>query len=238
MMGGEISLRSEYGHGCSFTLELPVQTADCTSLLDAIHESMPPSPALPAQQREVALRGAHLLLAEDGQDNQRLISGILRQAGATVDVVADGEAAVNAAMLSLSAEPYDAILMDMEMPKMDGYGATARLRASGYQRPLLALTPEMYELVEYFVHSLPARCAEVEAAFATHDYASLTMLAHGLKGAGSSFGFPLVTSSAARLETQARSAQDPDELTQCLNDFLAICRSVRLAPALDAVDAR
>jgi signal transduction histidine kinase/DNA-binding response OmpR family regulator len=139
MMGGEIQLESVYGEGSTFTLELPVEAADASMLVDSVDESLrPPSRAvsLPAD----SLAGGRVLLAEDGLDNQRLIATILRQAGAAVDVVGDGEAAVEAALRAREADPYHVILMDMEMPKLDGYGATARLRAAGYRLPIVALT--------------------------------------------------------------------------------------------------
>ncbi len=82
-----------------------------------------------------------LLLAEDGLDNQRLISHVLRKAGADVTIADNGQIAVELAMAALiEAAPFDVILMDMQMPVMDGYTATTRLRESGYTRPIIALT--------------------------------------------------------------------------------------------------
>ena len=66
---------------------------------------------------------------------------ILRQAGADVDLAASGRVAVERALEALAAgTPYDAILMDMQMPEMDGYEATGKLRQSGYKGPIVALT--------------------------------------------------------------------------------------------------
>jgi CheY-like chemotaxis protein/HPt (histidine-containing phosphotransfer) domain-containing protein len=113
-------------------------------LVDSVDESLrPPSRAasLPAD----SLAGGRVLLAEDGLDNQRLIATILRQAGAAVDVVSDGEAAVETALRASDGDPYHVILMDMEMPTLDGYGATARLRAAGYRHPIIALTAHAME---------------------------------------------------------------------------------------------
>jgi CheY-like chemotaxis protein/HPt (histidine-containing phosphotransfer) domain-containing protein len=78
-----------------------------------------------------------LLLAEDAPDNQRLITFYLRRAGAAVDVAENGRVAVDKA---LAGAPYDVILMDMQMPEMDGYDATAELRRAGYRGPIIALT--------------------------------------------------------------------------------------------------
>ena len=84
---------------------------------------------------------ARVLLAEDGPDNQRLISFILHRAGIQVTVADDGRKAVNEVLASVEmAQPYDAVLMDMQMPVCDGYEATRRLRAAGYRGPIIALT--------------------------------------------------------------------------------------------------
>jgi CheY-like chemotaxis protein len=83
-----------------------------------------------------ALQGVRLLLAEDFDDNQILISRGLRHLGADVDVVSDGREAVDRAL----KRDYDVILMDIQMPGMDGIEATRILREKHYETPIIALT--------------------------------------------------------------------------------------------------
>jgi len=90
---------------------------------------------------DLPLSGLRILLAEDGLDNQRLISHVLKKAGASVQVVGNGELALNAALDAREKkQPFQIILMDMQMPVMDGYQATAKLREAGYAGRIIALT--------------------------------------------------------------------------------------------------
>ena len=87
------------------------------------------------------LLSGRVLLAEDGPDNQVLIAGLLRKWGLTVTVASNGQEAVQLAQASQTAgQPFDTILMDMQMPILDGYAATRHLRAAGWTGPIIALT--------------------------------------------------------------------------------------------------
>ncbi|MEO1980787.1 MAG: response regulator, partial [Fuerstiella sp.] len=141
MLGGGLSVLSTPGHGSTFTVDVStgplqgVKMIDCSFSTEASDGT-----AAKPDMKDVRL-DCRLLLAEDGLDNQRLISHVLRKAGADVTIADNGQIAVELAMAALiEAAPFDVILMDMQMPVMDGYTATTRLRESGYTRPIIALT--------------------------------------------------------------------------------------------------
>ncbi|HYX32326.1 MAG TPA: response regulator [Oligoflexus sp.] len=128
-LGGDIVLvKSTPGLGSVFEI---------TVALEGVHDKVRPTEAV--QQTKISssrLEGAKVLLADDTLDNQFLVAKYLTRAGATVDVAGDGEEAVTMAQ----AGDYDVVLMDIQMPKLDGYEATAQLRKEGYERPIVALT--------------------------------------------------------------------------------------------------
>lgn len=103
---------------------------------------------LPTEKRETKKRkstafnldGIHVLLAEDGMDNQRLISTVLRKAGATVDIANNGQEAIEMVLAASTPNDYDVILMDMQMPLLDGYAATSKIREMKVDTPIIALT--------------------------------------------------------------------------------------------------
>ncbi len=138
MLGGDISVKSRLGIGSTFTLTLDVEAA--TSLSDTFPAtataSPPTQPSNPARQQ---LAGKRLLVAEDGPDNQRLIRHHLERAGAVVQLVENGLLAVEACE---SGDPFDALLLDMQMPILDGYEAARRIRQAGILLPIIALTAD------------------------------------------------------------------------------------------------
>ncbi len=139
LMGGDITVASEEGRGTTFTVDLPIGVTDgAKTLLSASEAMVVESPGC-AEERP-SLRG-HILLVEDAIQNQRLLTTILRRAGADVTLASDGDAAIELALGSRAAgRPFDLILMDMQMPIVDGYAATRQLRAAGWSGPIVALT--------------------------------------------------------------------------------------------------
>ena len=141
MLGGDVSVvRSSPGVGTCFRITVATGSLDGIRMLAA---DMPNDPVEPAQPEKAAATRleARILLAEDGPDNQRLISYILKKAGASVAVVEDGQQAVEAALAAYGeGRAFDVILMDMQMPVLDGYEATRLLRSEGYAGTIIALT--------------------------------------------------------------------------------------------------
>ena len=128
LMGGGIDVKSEPGRGSTFAFT--IRLTECHAI-----NSVPEFP-LPLQRRQA---GHRILLAEDNPLNRELIKAMLEQAGNEVVTVNDGAEAVRVAVRNA----FDAILMDVQMPEMDGYSATRAIRAAMHdapELPIIALT--------------------------------------------------------------------------------------------------
>jgi len=142
-LSGDITLTSELGRGSTFTV-----TIGTGPLADAhIHEH--PEQAMESQDNfagpRVRISGS-VLVAEDGLDNQALISTKLRETGLNVELVSNGQLACEKALAAARrGTPFDLILMDVQMPVMDGFNATLHLRSKGYRGPVIALTANAME---------------------------------------------------------------------------------------------
>jgi signal transduction histidine kinase/CheY-like chemotaxis protein len=140
-LGGAISVESTSGEGSTFTVTVKTGSLHGVGLLDD-----PTETRLSVESGKESIipkthLGCRVLLAEDGPDNQRLIMFLLKKAGAEVTVAGNGRIAQDLALAARDEGiPFDVILMDMQMPVMDGYEATARLRDAGYTSPIIALT--------------------------------------------------------------------------------------------------
>jgi signal transduction histidine kinase/DNA-binding NarL/FixJ family response regulator len=140
MMGGDLMAISESRRGSTFHLAIPLMVVPAGAMLAP--EEIPAAVAahVPVVE-ELRHLGARVLLAEDGPDNREIITLHLRRAGCEVEVAEDGSVARDKALAATAeGKPFDVILMDMQMPVMDGYTATATLRADGYRGAIIALT--------------------------------------------------------------------------------------------------
>ncbi len=130
LMGGGIEVESTVGEGSVFTARIPFET-----VADAIDAS--PDAVVKKPQWEL-LDGAQIAIAEDGQDNIRLLRMILKRAGAITLDFPDGEAA-RAAIMS-EPDRYELLITDWDMPVLNGEGLVRKLRESGWVGPIISLT--------------------------------------------------------------------------------------------------
>jgi PAS domain S-box-containing protein len=135
LLGGEIDVKSTPGLGSTFTLRVDVGSFAGVEMLPDLKETML-HPTPPASKWENIPLDGRILLAEDGQDNQRLLAMHLRACGAEVVIAENGQVAIDLA----EKDSFDLILMDMQMPVIDGYTATAELRRRGSTTAIVALT--------------------------------------------------------------------------------------------------
>ncbi len=138
-LGGGLTIESELGVGSTFTIRIDVGPLDGIALLklsnaDGIANS---ETTKKSETAAVVLPPARILIVEDGEINQRLFVALLQCAGVEqVDIAENGEIGVQRA----NENTYDLILMDMQMPVMDGYTAASELRRQGHCMPIVALT--------------------------------------------------------------------------------------------------
>jgi len=137
MMGGDITIDSVMGEGSTFTATILTDISCFDHMVSSAQDvdQLLPRKADEQKDRIQSLQG-RVLVADDNLDNQRLIEHYLHRLGADVSLVDNGAMAVEAAL----QEDYDLILMDMQMPEMDGPTATHMLRQIGCTIPIIALT--------------------------------------------------------------------------------------------------
>lgn len=143
LMGGKVGLtRTALGEGSCFEVTLPLRAAEGASLVHNLDACTDYAPAPHAIAADVVTRlSGRILLAEDGEDNQRLISHHLRNAGADVVVAENGRLALEALRAAdITGNPFQLLLTDMQMPQMDGYSLARTLRAQQHPIPIVALT--------------------------------------------------------------------------------------------------
>lgn len=150
-MGGSVVVASELGRGSVFEVTINAPIAASSNWLKDAPAMISPAPD--ANAFGPYLQG-HVLVVEDGPDNRVLIGAFLDGIGVSYEVAEDGAQAVELAL----AGGFDLVLMDMQMPVMDGIQATKVLRAASFDRPIVALTANvMSDDVELY---LAAGCTD------------------------------------------------------------------------------
>lgn len=154
--GGDIQVESEADKGSCFTLTLPFAVPESSSSLDALgaidHGDAMDSPAAPAAVEAASLKG-RVLLVEDNDVNRLLVRKMLEREGLSVTEAEHGEAAIIA---FVQQRDFDLVVLDMQMPVMDGYETVEALRDRAYHGPILALTANV--LAEDRQRCLDAGC--------------------------------------------------------------------------------
>jgi signal transduction histidine kinase/AmiR/NasT family two-component response regulator/HPt (histidine-containing phosphotransfer) domain-containing protein len=134
LLGGEITLTSKEGKGSLFSLVIPVCMGMTRQPTLDVNNGYPVSTGNEA--KEPSELSGHILIAEDVETNRKLVNFLLKRMGLETTTVTDGKEAVQKAL----EHGYDLILMDIQMPCMNGYEATKALRKAGIQTPIIALT--------------------------------------------------------------------------------------------------
>ncbi|WP_232101472.1 ATP-binding protein [Gimesia panareensis] len=147
LLGGTISIESQLNQGTTISFTLPVREYEPSNSVQSENpvvriDNKIITASVTAPQE---LEGCRILVVDDLPDNRRLFSYILEKAGAKVVTAENGEVAIDLVHSTIeSGMPFQIILMDMQMPCMDGYTATAELRRCGCEIPIIALTANAF----------------------------------------------------------------------------------------------
>jgi len=136
-MGGDITASSMVGHGTTFTVWLDAGEAGAAALVEPSElNAASQAAAVPSAGVQWHFPPAHVLVVDDGSENRQLVRVLLEEVGLQVSEAENGQVALD----RIGAERFDLVLMDMQMPVMDGQTATRRMRDQGFSLPVVALT--------------------------------------------------------------------------------------------------
>jgi len=135
-LGGDLTLESTPGQGSRFTATVLAGPVGTTALVNSASYDLR---SFQRRAREDALRGRRCLVVDDHAPNRDLVSYLLEQRGAVVTTAVDGSHCLEL-IREQGETAFDVVLMDMQMPVLDGYETTRRLRTQGFRRPIVALT--------------------------------------------------------------------------------------------------
>lgn len=154
-LGGDVLLeKSEKGKGSVFKIEIEAEALSDTKFINKVGDLVVKDLESPGTDEAQALAGMKILLVEDAPINQLLISRFLTGAGAQVEIAENGLQGMQKAL----AGDFAVVLMDIQMPEMDGYEAMAKLREQHYKRPIIAITA--HALKEDRERCLQAGCSD------------------------------------------------------------------------------
>lgn len=141
MLGGKISVTSELGRGSTFSVSVAVvEVDDTTDAGPALSDSSLRQPTVKRANWSI---DAEILIVDDRRDIRFLSQTFLSEAGARVSEAEDGQVAIDLVQRALgNGNPYRLILLDMQMPRMDGYETAQELRRLGFTGPIIALTAD------------------------------------------------------------------------------------------------
>ncbi len=141
MMGGEITLESELGVGSTFTVSIPIGPIDVAQLIKPSLFSK--SKVIEVEHLKQVKLDCRILVVDDRRDVRHISQHFLEKAGARVSTAEDGQQGIDAAIAARDlGGPFDLVVMDMQMPNVDGLNAVAKLRSEGIEVPIIALTAD------------------------------------------------------------------------------------------------
>jgi signal transduction histidine kinase/CheY-like chemotaxis protein len=232
-LGGDLSVESTMGRGSVFAAAINVGDLSQVTIMD----QPPTSQAGDVRQDSTGtskLDGVRVLLVDDGETNRKLIGLLLSRANAIVEMAENGALAVHAA----EHGRFDVILMDMQMPVMDGYTATRHIRDFGYKGPIIALTAHAMKGDQEKCEA--AGCSGYLTKPVNMDELICTVrrsIIAGTVGSGSTpSGSTTASAAPARMQLRSSLPTDDSEIREIVQEFVDSVpeRISAISAALDA----